>query len=198
MKLNKSLSVFSASTILLFTSSAYAATLTEDSYTETEQSFAWNVIWDGELPTSNQSLYLNTSSSLSLWSSQLGIDSGGLYFLGQHNKGPHQTDFNPGESAPIGLPNRINVSGNPPLSPTILAKVLTLHQHNPEPHYDSYAIAYNSVSNGNVIFQINGVHLAVPEPITTLLGSGLAFGFGGLLKREYSRKQKKLKDKEII
>jgi len=37
----------------------------------------------------------------------------------------------------------------------------------------------------------------VPEPMTTLLGSGLALGFGGLLKREYSRKQKKLKDKKI-
>ncbi|MFB2981421.1 PEP-CTERM sorting domain-containing protein [Microseira sp. BLCC-F43] len=39
--------------------------------------------------------------------------------------------------------------------------------------------------------------MAVPEPITTLLGSGLALGFGGLLKREYSKKQRKLKDKKI-
>jgi hypothetical protein len=35
----------------------------------------------------------------------------------------------------------------------------------------------------------------VPEPMTTLLGSCLALGFGGLLKREYLRKQNKLKEK---
>ena len=38
----------------------------------------------------------------------------------------------------------------------------------------------------------------VPEPGITLLSSGLALGLGGLLKRESSKKHKKLKDKEII
>jgi len=39
-----------------------------------------------------------------------------------------------------------------------------------------------------------GVAVA-PEPVSTLFGSAIALGFGGLLKREYSRKNKKHKKK---
>ena len=54
-------------------------------------------------------------------------------------------------------------------------------------------------SNPNTFFDLTIREAPnVPEPMTTLLGSGLALGLGGLLKREYSRKQKKLKDKAII
>jgi hypothetical protein len=67
---------------------------------------------------------------------------------------------------------------------------------------NNFSIGLTNLSSSMWYFREVSVSLsadkAVPEPVTTLLSSGLALGFGGLLKREYSKKQKKLKDKAII
>jgi hypothetical protein len=63
-------------------------------------------------------------------------------------------------------------------------------------HSDLFSLSFplpNSNPNEST-YTITGKHQAepVPEPLT-ILGSAMALGFGGLFKKEYSKKQKKVK-----
>jgi len=63
-------------------------------------------------------------------------------------------------------------------------------------HNDLYTFFLSSGSP-NSTFTITGKHEAepVPEPLT-IFSSGIALGFGALIKKEYSRKQKKVRKLE--
>lgn len=204
MKLNQFLSVLSASGVLLFSSSAYAATLNHTIYYETNAYFTWLLTWDGQSPAGGyEALRPQNASKWDLTfivsSNSLNPSYNSLGVIGKHISKAHSNDSDSGnEFTVVTNSTRLTTA----TSPRSLDTDLVVHQLNPTSlgnHFDSYTLAYTRASEGGTVnFQVNGFHLETPEPITTLLGSGLALGFGGLLKREYSRKQKKLKDKAII